>query len=474
MSRFIFNKISLLILLLFSGSVSFAQSSGCGSAQVLISGTSCTNTSFTLANGNSGTGSASCISNINDDGWFQFVANGSSTNILATGASNNIGMVVYSGNCSGLVEEACNDFGINTSAVTFTTVPGTTYYIRLIRTSNGGGNTTGDICIFSNGCSQITFLDEQFEGATPIQGAVLANIYGGGSWNNPPFILSGTRHGWFNTRNGFGPVSTVYDRQLTGLCVGTPVDISLWTRESYGGTNATYQVIDDLNNVLATTTLNLNGIFQQINFNFNATTPGMRFVITCNSFGGNGIDIVVEDILVTQCCPVVVLPEGDASVEAICTDAGTMIHWEVDQVEGIDEFILNRSVADGGFEVIGRLGSALRTDFEWLDMAGGPGLYQVLQKDQNGELRLLGAVHSECGWTEKLSVYPNPVGGQLVVRFSGELAHASIYSMHGVEVGRKVRVVSHGVGEVVLDVSDLAAGMYFLESAGQIVKFVKD
>ncbi len=145
-----------------------------------------------------------------------------------------------------------------------------------------------------------TIFLEDFEGPSPIIGAITTNIYGGGSWNNASYLISGVSHGWFNVINGLGNVD-VYDRQINGLCPGQDVEVSFWTRQSFGVTNVTYSVIDDANSVLATSTITLTNTFQQITYNFIATTPGIRFVIHCNSVGGSGVDIVVEDILVTQC-----------------------------------------------------------------------------------------------------------------------------------------------------------------------------
>jgi len=155
-----------------------------------------------------------------------------------------------------------------------------------------------------NGSAQCTnpttiFL-EDFEGPSPIVGAITTNIYGGGSWNSAAYIISGASHGWFNVINGIGNVD-VYDRQINGLCIGEDVEVSFWTRQSFGVTNVTFSVLDDFNAVMATSTINLTNTFQQITYTFPATTAGIRFVVHCNSIGGSGVDIVLEDILVTQC-----------------------------------------------------------------------------------------------------------------------------------------------------------------------------
>ncbi|NVK63222.1 MAG: gliding motility-associated C-terminal domain-containing protein [Flavobacteriales bacterium] len=161
-------------------------------------------------------------------------------------------------------------------------------------------------------------LDEPFN-SDPITGAVTANIYGSGFWNNASYTLSGQGHGWFNVVNGVSNVD-VYDRQVNGFCIDSAVTVTFWTRHSFGNTNVTYSVIDDANSVLATTTLNLTTVYQQVTFNFTATTPGLRFVIHCNSTGGNGVDICVEDLLITHCAN----PPSEDHVYGICSPSGTV------------------------------------------------------------------------------------------------------------------------------------------------------
>jgi len=156
-------------------------------------------------------------------------------------------------------------------------------------------------------------LDEPFNSGS-ITGAITSNIYGSGFWNNASYTLSGAGHGWFNVVDGMGDVD-VYDRQVNGFCVDSAVTVTFWTRHSFGTTNVTYSVIDDANVVLQSTTLNLTNTYQQVTFNFNATTPGLRFVIHCNSVGGNGVDICIEDLLITHCAT----SPSEHHVYGVCT-----------------------------------------------------------------------------------------------------------------------------------------------------------
>jgi len=76
-------------------------------------------------------------------------------------------------------------------------------------------------------------------------------------------------------------------------------------------------VEDNSGAVLASQTLNLTGTCQQFFFNFTVTTSNLRFIIHCNSTGASGVDICVEDILMTQ-CPLV----GEDVVYSVCSNTG--------------------------------------------------------------------------------------------------------------------------------------------------------
>jgi len=163
-----------------------------------------------------------------------------------------------------------------------------------------------------------TIFFEDFEGGNPLPGAVTTNIYGGGTYNDASYIISGNLHGWFNVINGLGDVD-VYNNLISGFCPGLPTEISFWTRQSFGVTNVTFTAEDGTGAVLASQTLNLTNSYQQLFFNFTATTSDVRFIIHCNSTGGNGVDICVEDILMTQCPP-----QGENVVYSDCNNTGAI------------------------------------------------------------------------------------------------------------------------------------------------------
>lgn len=98
-----------------------------------------------------------CVSAVNNrrDGWFRFVATATTTSIVATvQATRNVALAVYTGTCGSMTEQGCVNAGGNgvTETLTFATVIGTTYYIRVIRFNSGttSNDMTGTIDVVTS------------------------------------------------------------------------------------------------------------------------------------------------------------------------------------------------------------------------------------------------------------------------------------------------------------------------------------
>jgi hypothetical protein len=147
-------KLFFFILVLWWGlKDGAAQSDLCSGATPISVNSSCVTTAYSVGAA-FGTEAAtpSCTGTSIRDGYFSFVATSTITTVTAT-TNRNLAIVVYSNSCPAAgAEVACaNDFGSGfTETTTFTTVPGTTYYIRLIRTQGTAANAmTGNICVYS-------------------------------------------------------------------------------------------------------------------------------------------------------------------------------------------------------------------------------------------------------------------------------------------------------------------------------------
>jgi hypothetical protein len=91
------------------------------------------------------------------------------------------------------------------------------------------------------------------------------------------------------------------------------------------------------------------------------------------------------------------------------------------------------------------------------------------------------------GRAASLRVYPNPTSGELIVNNEqltienieiydvvGQCVYTSPSPSKGGEKMPRISPLSEGVGEVNIDVSHLAKGIYFLKVDGKTVKFVKE
>lgn len=161
----------LLVFFTLLGTFSYTQSADCGAgAPNLTVGTTCSNTSFTIATNNAeGTGLSTCATGGSDyhDGWFQFTASSTSTNIDLSALNLAAAVSVYS-SCPTAPGTylSCSYITAGTGSMTIATTSGTTYYVRIQR--RGGANKTdlsGSICVYNtptapsnNECSTPTVL----------------------------------------------------------------------------------------------------------------------------------------------------------------------------------------------------------------------------------------------------------------------------------------------------------------------------
>ncbi|MCR9171292.1 MAG: hypothetical protein NXI10_02285 [bacterium] len=130
-------------------------SDACGAgAQSLTSSATCTPSAYTLPGSytNGGATLASCQAGQDrDDGWYQFVATGTSTTIEVSGDYDRT-IAAFTGSC-GTGELACDNQPSGTTAtITFATTIGVTYYIQIHR--NSGNNTAtmaGTVCVHTGG-----------------------------------------------------------------------------------------------------------------------------------------------------------------------------------------------------------------------------------------------------------------------------------------------------------------------------------
>jgi hypothetical protein len=148
-------KLLLILVALFAIVYTTKAQDECSTATTIATGTVCNYITFDLPG--SLTKSASLPStcgatNIVDDAWAKFTATGNASIVRYQNTNRDAALWVYTGTCSTLTYINCVDnvAGTGIEEVSFSTINGATYYIRIGRMNGNSSNTmNGSICILS-------------------------------------------------------------------------------------------------------------------------------------------------------------------------------------------------------------------------------------------------------------------------------------------------------------------------------------
>ena len=149
-------------------------------------------------------------------------------------------------------------------------------------------------------------------------------------------------------------------------------------------------------------------------------------------------------------------------------DAGAKaveVSWTTAAETENDYFEVQRSGAGRRFKTIGRIGGRGRaTDYRFVDEAPliGANYYRLRQVDLDGTTTVSAVVMDIFAGDSELAVYPNPVGERLTIQLppTNDIEQLSLHYADG----RLVRTLV--VDRAQVDVSELAAGVYYLRAAG--------
>ena len=157
----------------------------------------------------------------------------------------------------------------------------------------------------------VTAYSEPFNGWWT-NGANQSVIYGDGGYNgNSNYILSGSFYGWFNVIDGTSNVD-IYNQTFTGLHMGCEVTISAYMLGLTPVPNLNISVTDANGTGLDAFTPALTNSYQQFVRSFTATTTTADYAIHFADTGGQGKDVAMEDLLVTQFCEGALQTDVDA------------------------------------------------------------------------------------------------------------------------------------------------------------------
>ncbi len=226
-----------------------------------------------------------------------------------------------------------------------------------------------------------------------------------------------------------------------------------------------------LNSALTITYGTISATFNPITI-FGTNTPYFGFT---GSTGG----LSNEQIF---CLPAVLLPVDLANFEANCENDKAILRWETESERDNDRFVIDKSCNGVDFthmaNVKGAGTSQTAHSYVLPDVQPCPGVnyYRLSQVDLNGNTKILGIRSVKtCDLPQEVFVYPNPATDQITVAWDGSYVEAIVLTNAlGQIISRST--VSHAQTTTDLDVSQLAAGIYYVtvqqQNGSQTVKVI--
>ncbi len=148
------------------------------------------------------------------------------------------------------------------------------------------------------------------------------------------------------------------------------------------------------------------------------------------------------------------------------------LSWETATEVNNDFFVVERSADRNNWEhllqVPGVGNSSVVQTYQAVDTLPGSGInyYRLQQVDQDGQYsysRIRSVTFEEL--EKRVQLYPNPTTGHLTIEGEkAELAEVSIWNALGQEVTSQVDILERGDTRIVIDLADLAVGVYYLKT----------
>ena len=207
-------------------------------------------------------------------------------------------------------------------------------------------------------------------------------------------------------------------------------------------------------------------------------TPCFNYSITDNF----GCTYTQPQCITVNCTA---LPVGLTSFEASAiSNERVLLAWETSSESNSDYFNIERSIdGESGWELIATVdaagNSSQASQYLAYDNApyNGTSYYRLQQFDLNGMLAVtdLEAVYLDFGGESGLILFPNP--SKSMVSVKGDLVSLSTFEVLNA-MGQNVRgqIKSHqqADGTLVMDISELAAGVYVVKNGSKVTVLIKE
>ena len=166
----------------------------------------------------------------------------------------------------------------------------------------------------------------------------------------------------------------------------------------------------------------------------------------------------------------ITLPVSFISFNAKCESDKTTLVWKTTLQQNISHFNIEKSVDNTNWTTIGNLpaigNSEIENEYFFTDgISLQSSLYRVAQYNIDGKVIYSSIVHSTCDVDDVVKSWPNPVHDILFMNIiSGNQSHAAIklFGSKGALVKTERAILVRGDNRLVLDISSLVNGVYFL------------
>ncbi len=155
---------------------------------------------------------STCGGTATEDGWLWFSATTTKSYVAFNNNSTRDGAIyIYSGNCTGTYVTCANANGSSGSEnVTFTTVVGTKYRIRIARTSGTNNNLNGSVCVYD--VPQLT----SYTPANACEGSSVTIVITGTGFTGATAVKIGTTNATSFTVNSSTQITATFNSALSG------------------------------------------------------------------------------------------------------------------------------------------------------------------------------------------------------------------------------------------------------------------
>lgn len=498
-------KICLSLVTLIVSSWSFSQTSNCDDTPggQLTVGAACTPVAFNSTNNSDYWDDSwiwgNCGEDDLDDAWMWFDATSTTTTVTYTPTSGDPILTILYGACSPFMSTniACSDnIGLTAETLTFSTVPGTRYRIRIQNYASnasmngtvcafgiaGGGTTTASDCgVATNVCTDLAFqVDPNGFGA--IDEIPVSGSFGNPNVNPASANFGCLQVGEYNSTWMIINIATSGNLEFVFGGLGAQAGYYDWIMYPYNGV-ATCTAISS--NTIAPVRCNWNwvnyggtGISDVIPAggdpgNFEpplAVLAGQRYII-CFSNYSNALTTVPLQFLTdvgdasVSCTPLGFSMDG-LSVE--CLADARMISWSGPIQQVVDKFVVEKSRDNETWNEVGTVFNGVLTNtkinYSIVDDNNPDVLeyYRVKQFMNDGEIVLSSIISADCDdLKDAYTIYPNPNKGIMNLEYSSASdAILEFFDIYGNVVYRQTLEASMKSKIVQIQTENVPAGMY--------------